>query len=283
MTVAPPDRATGALHNLLEIMRLLRDPDGGCPWDLEQSFETIAPYTLEEAYEVADAISRNDMTALKDELGDLLFQVVFHAQMAAEEGVFDFADVAEGVGEKMRRRHPHVFADATVNTSEAQAHAWEQHKANERTRAAAESGTVASVLDGVAKGLPALSRAVKLQNRAARIGFDWPEAKQILNKVEEEVAELRAELHTRDQDGDTPRRQHRIASELGDVLLAWSNFARHVDVDPESALREANERFENRFREVEKMMMATGSDVGSFTLNEMEDLWTEAKALLNDQ
>jgi MazG family protein len=264
-------------------MRKLRDPNGGCPWDLEQTFETIAPYTLEEAYEVADAISRKDMNALKDELGDLLFQVVFHAQMAAEQGAFDFSDVAEGVSAKMHRRHPHVFDDANVNSAEAQTLAWEQHKADERERAAAEGGKTVSVLDGVALGLPALSRAIKLQNRAARIGFDWPEAKQILDKVEEEVAELRAELSARDQEGESPHRQGRIASELGDVLLAWSNFARHVNVDPEAALRGANGRFESRFRRVEEMMLTSGRDIGSFTLDEMEELWGQAKAQLNDQ
>jgi len=282
MTKPSPDRAANSLHKLLDVMRKLRDPNGGCPWDLEQTFETIAPYTLEEAYEVADAISRKDMNALKDELGDLLFQVVFHAQMAAEQGAFDFADVAEGVSAKMHRRHPHVFDDANVNSAEAQTLAWEQHKADERERAAAESGKTVSVLDGVALGIPALSRAIKLQNRAAHIGFDWPEAKQILDKVEEEVAELRAELSARDQEGESPHRQGRIASELGDVLLAWSNFARHVNVDPEAALRGANGRFESRFRRVEEMMLTSGRDIGSFTLDEMEELWGQAKAQLND-
>jgi nucleoside triphosphate diphosphatase len=275
----PPD---SALEALLDIMRRLRDPDTGCPWDVAQTFETIAPYTLEEAYEVADAIEQDDMTALKDELGDLLFQVVFHTQMAAELGAFDFADVAAGVSEKMHRRHPHVFGDASIADANAQTQAWEQHKADERAIAAEVSGRSASVLDGVARGLPALSRAIKLQNRAARIGFDWPEARQILDKVEEEVAELKAELMALEKNGTSTRQQARIESELGDVLLAWSNFARHTNVDPEAALRGANQRFENRFRRVESLMAETGRDQGTFTLDEMEILWGQAKAELND-
>ena len=267
-------------------MRRLRDPDGGCPWDLEQDFRTIAPYTIEEAFEVADAVERGDLPALKDELGDLLFQVVFHAQMAAEAGAFDFEGVIQGVIDKMVRRHPHVFGSATIDSADAQTEAWERHKEHERAEKAETAGTpemanaASSVLDGVALGLPALTRAIKLQKRAARIGFDWPETLQILDKVEEEVAELRAELEARDRDGDSAHRQTRIAAELGDVLLAWSNFARRLDVDPESSLRAANQRFEQRFRCMEKIMSASGRDPGSFTLDEMEALWTQAKQQL---
>jgi len=275
-----PPRAENALRSLLGIMQQLRDPNGGCPWDIEQNFDTVAPYTLEEAYEVADAIERKDMAALKDELGDLLFQVVFHAQMAFETGAFDFADVVEGVIDKMIRRHPHVFGSSQVESADAQTQAWERHKAEERARSAATEGRTPSVLDGVALGLPALSRAIKLQNRAARIGFDWPETLQILDKVEEEVAELRAELEARDRDGESKHRQDRIASELGDVLLAWSNFARRAKVDPEAALRSANARFEQRFRRIEQVMTESGRDLNSFTLGEMEVLWQQAKAHL---
>lgn len=275
-----PLRAENALRSLLGIMQQLRDPHGGCPWDIEQNFDTIAPYTLEEAYEVADAIERKDMAALKDELGDLLFQVVFHAQMAFENGAFDFADVVEGVIDKMTRRHPHVFGSSKIESAHAQTHAWERHKAEERAKSAESDGRTASVLDGVALGLPALSRAIKLQNRAARIGFDWPETLQILDKVEEEMAELRAELEAPDRDGDSEHRQGRIASELGDVFLAWSNFARRAKVDPEAALRGANARFEQRFRRIEQVMTESGRDLDSFTLAEMEVLWQQAKVHL---
>jgi ATP diphosphatase len=278
-----PRRAEHALASLLDIMRRLRDPDGGCPWDLEQNFRTIAPYTVEEAYEVADAIERGDLPALKDELGDLLFQVVFHAQMGDEASAFDFADVIQGVIDKMVRRHPHVFGEATVDSAGAQTEAWERYKEQERAEKAETSeaeDAAPSVLDGVALGLPALTRAVKLQKRAARIGFDWPETLQILDKVEEEVAELRAELEAFDRDGDSDHRQARIASELGDVLLAWSNFARRLDVDPEGSLRAANQRFEQRFRSMEKAMRTSGRDPGSFTLDEMEELWKQAKEQL---
>lgn len=277
---SPPSRAENALRALLEIMRRLRDPEDGCPWDIEQNFTTIAPYTIEEAYEVADAAEREDMAALKDELGDLLFQVVFHAQMAAEDGAFDFANVAEGVVEKMIRRHPHVFASSKIDGADAQTHAWERHKAEERTQRAADEGRAPSALDGIAQGMPALSRAVKLQNRAARIGFDWPETEQILDKIEEEVAELRVELDARERDGDSERVQQRIASELGDVLLAWSNYARRLKVDPESALRAANNRFEQRFRCMEQIMSEAGRAPDKFSLAEMEELWTQAKKLL---
>ena len=275
------DRANSNVTALLEVMRQLRNPKGGCPWDIEQDFRTIAPYTIEEAYEVADAIDREDLVALKDELGDLLFQVVFHAQMAAEAGAFDFADVVQGVVEKMELRHPHVFGSATIETAEAQTDAWEQHKAEERKQTADASGQTPSVLDGVARGLPALSRAIKLQRRAARIGFDWPETTQILDKIDEEVVELKAELAARDNSGADGHRQARIASEMGDVLLSWSNFARRLDVDPEESLRRANQRFEQRFRHMENAILTSGRSPESYSLDEMEALWVVAKQQLD--
>ncbi len=258
------------IDRLLELMARLRDPEGGCPWDVAQDFATIAPHTIEEAYEVADAIERGDMDALQDELGDLLFQTVFHAQMARERGAFDFDAVAEGITRKMIRRHPHVFADASVDTAEAQTHAWEEHKAQERRAQAEAEGRAPSVLDGVTAGLPALTRAVKLQKRAARVGFDWRSAVEVLAKIDEEVAEVRQELGP-EADRD------RQADELGDLLFAVVNLARHLAIDPEGALRGANAKFERRFRSVEERLAAAGRPVGQATLEEMERAWTLAK------
>src|SRR5215831_14953794 len=228
------------LNQLLAIMARLRDRERGCPWDREQNFSTIAPYTIEEAYEVADAIERGDMPALKDELGDLLFQVVFHARMAEEAGIFDFDDVAAAIADKMERRHPHVFGDAEI-ASAAQTEAWEQHKAAERRDRAQYSADAHSVLDGVALALPALLRAVKIQNRAARVGFDWREACPVFDKIAEEITELRTEL---DHDGD----RERLEEEMGDLLFAVANLARKLELDPEVALRRATAKFEKRFR-----------------------------------
>ncbi|MGE5147878.1 MAG: nucleoside triphosphate pyrophosphohydrolase, partial [Candidatus Eiseniibacteriota bacterium] len=239
---------TAELTRLLDIMARLRDPARGCPWDVEQNFATIAPYTIEEAYEVADAIARADMAALKDELGDLLLQVVFHAQMAREAGQFDFADVAEAIADKMVRRHPHVFGEERVADSAAQTVAWEDRKAAERAEADASGG---GALDGIALALPALLRAAKLGKRAARVGFDWPEAAPVLDKIEEEIGELRAELA-----GTT--RPDGIEQELGDLLFACANLARKLDIDPEAALRGANGRFERRFRAIEARLGARG-------------------------
>jgi len=252
------------IDRLLEVMRRLRDPEGGCPWDVEQTFETIAPYTLEEAYEVADAIARKDWQALREELGDLLLQVVYHAQMARETGLFDFDDVARTVTEKMIRRHPHVFGDARIASAAAQVHAWEEHKARER----AEKGTD-SVLDGIPLALPALVRALKLQQRAARIGFDWLDAASVLEKVDEELHELREEISRGER--------ARLEDEMGDLLFTIVNLARKLDIDPEAALRAANAKFEQRFREMERFARERGLDLSAMGLEDLERLWEEAK------
>ena len=256
---------TAPLDRLLDIMARLRDRDNGCPWDLEQNFATIAPHTLEEAYEVVEAIEAGDLAALKDELGDLLFQIVFYAQMAAERDEFDFAAVAAAITEKMVRRHPHVFGDAEIEDAAAQTRAWEEHKAKER-KARAESG----VLDGVSVALPALTRAVKLQKRAARVGFDWPDAEQVLAKLAEEVAELCAEM------GEQPDRA-RLQDEMGDILFVVANLARKLDIDPETALRQGNRKFERRFRHIEAALARQGRSPAESSLAEMEELWLEAK------
>ncbi|MPY68508.1 MAG: nucleoside triphosphate pyrophosphohydrolase [Alphaproteobacteria bacterium] len=259
----------GGIDALLEIMARLRDPDGGCPWDIEQDFATIVPYTIEEAYEVADAVQRGDMAALKDELGDLLLQVVYHAQMAREADAFAFHDVVEAISAKMVRRHPHVFGTAQVIDAEAQTVAWEDQKARERAKAA-ETGVSASVLDGVARALPALMRAEKLQKRAARNGFDWPEIAPVIEKIEEEIAELRHEIA---EGGDADR----LEDEIGDVIFACVNLARHLGVDPEAALRRSNDKFERRFRFVEQALVKKGKNPSTSTLTEMDALWNAAK------
>ncbi|MBV9018779.1 MAG: nucleoside triphosphate pyrophosphohydrolase [Alphaproteobacteria bacterium] len=254
---------TRPIDRLLAIMARLRDPQQGCPWDREQNFATIAPYTIEEAYEVAEAIERLDMAALKDELGDLLFQVVFHARMAEEAGHFGFDDVAEVIGDKMERRHPHVFGDAEIRSVAAQNEAWEVHKAAERQA----SGEAASVLDGVALALPALLRAAKLSRRAARIGFDWPDADAVIQKIEEELEELEFEI-----DGG----EHAVLEEeMGDLLFASANLARKLDIEPETALRRATAKFERRFRQVEALAKERG--VGP-DIDALEALWQEVKA-----
>ena len=260
------------MARLLEIMAKLRDPNGGCPWDLEQNFKTIAPYTIEEAYEVADAIAQDDMAALEDELGDLLLQVVFHARMAEENGHFDFDAVAKAIADKMIRRHPHVFGEERVASAAAQTLSWEAFKAAERSEKAAEKakdgGRAASVLDGVTLALPGLTRAVKLQRRAARVGFDWPEAAQVLDKIDEELSEIKEEI----RNGGVPER---VEDELGDLLFAVANLARHLGVDPEAALRGTNAKFERRFHEVEQSFEG-GLD--GISLEEMEAAWQAAKA-----
>ena len=259
------------ITELLEVMARLRDPENGCPWDVEQDFATIAPYTIEEAYEVDEAIREGDMAALADELGDLLFQVVFHAQMAAEAQAFDFDDVVASVTQKMIRRHPHVFADGTVDGADGQTRAWEAHKARERHVKAAAGGEVPSVLDGVALAYPALMRAVKLQKRAARVGFDWPDLGPVLQKVDEELAELRSELPA-----GTDRSS--LKEEFGDLLFAMVNLARHLQIDPEEALRGANAKFERRFRSVETSLAQEDRDLQDASLQEMDALWERAKA-----
>jgi nucleoside triphosphate diphosphatase len=258
------------LPRLLDIMARLRDPDHGCPWDREQSFASIAPYTIEEAYEVAEACERADSAALKDELGDLLFQVVFHARMAEEAGLFAFNDVAGTIADKMVRRHPHVFGDAAIATAAAQTTAWEEHKAAERRAKAAASDVPESALDGVGVALPALARAEKLQRRAARVGFDWPDLPPILAKIEEEIAELRHEI-------DTGADQARIVDEVGDLLFAVVNLARRLDADSEQALRGTCRKFERRFRRVEALLAAAGTSTEQASLDEMEAQWRKAK------
>ncbi|MCP5141784.1 MAG: nucleoside triphosphate pyrophosphohydrolase [Gammaproteobacteria bacterium] len=245
-------------------MRRLRDPDGGCPWDQEQSYRTIVPHTLEEAYEVADAIARGDMAELRDELGDLLFQVVFYARLGEEDGHFDFGDVVEAVVDKLVRRHPHVFGDAKVADADAQTVAWEALKAEERaSKGAAERP---SALDGVIHALPALTRAAKLQKRAARVGFDWTDVADVRAKIDEELSELDAE-------SDAQRRHE----EFGDVLFACVNLARHYGLDPEAALRDASGRFETRFRRVEDFAAEAGVDMSASDLATLDALWERAK------
>ena len=254
-----------SIERLLDIMARLRDPEHGCPWDVEQTFETIAPYTIEEAYEVADAIDRMAPDDLKDELGDLLFQVVFHAQMAREMGWFGFADVVDGICSKMERRHPHVFGDEQIADARAQTEAWERHKAAERAT------TDPSALAGVARGLPEWLRALKLQKRAARIGFDWPESSQVLDKMDEEQQELRAAVAA----GEGPER---LQDELGDVLFTALNFARKAGLDAGAAMRHANAKFERRFRQMETRIMDRGETPSDLTLDQLEQEWQAAKA-----
>jgi MazG family protein len=258
------------LDRLLTVMARLRDPAGGCPWDLEQNFATIAPYTIEEAYEVAEAIDRRDMEALKDELGDLLLQVVFHARMAEEDGLFDFDSVAQAISDKMIRRHPHVFGDQSVESAAAQTTAWEDQKAAERLAMAEAEGRIPSVLDGVSIALPGLTRAVKLARRAARVGFDWPDVAGVLAKIEEEAAELRLEI----EDGGAA---DRLEDEIGDLLFSVANLARHVSVEPEAAIRRANRKFEARFHHVEALLKAQGRHPQDADLEELDRLWDEAK------
>ncbi|HWI29435.1 MAG TPA: nucleoside triphosphate pyrophosphohydrolase [Stellaceae bacterium] len=258
-----------AVPRLLDIMARLRDPARGCPWDRVQTFATVAPYTIEEAYEVAEACERGDPAALKDELGDLLFQVVFHARMAEEAGLFAFDDVAAAIAEKMVRRHPHVFGDAVIADAAAQTTAWEEQKAAERRAKATASGESASALDGVGTALPALTRAEKLQRRAARVGFDWPTATPVLDKIAEELGELREAM----AGGDSER----IGDEIGDLLFAVVNLARHAATDPEQALRAACRKFERRFRRVETLLAESGRSVETADLDEMEAEWRRAK------
>jgi nucleoside triphosphate diphosphatase len=252
---------------LLEVMARLRDPEGGCPWDVAQTFETIAPYTIEEAFEVADAIERGDLGALREELGDLLFQVVFHARMAEEQGAFDFGMVAGELAEKMRRRHPHVFGTASVADAHAQTIAWETHKARERAERSE------GALDGVPVNLPALARAQKLGRRAARVGFDWPDAEAVRAKIAEETAELEAAIAARDEAPEA------VDEEFGDLLFTIVNLARHLDVDAEGALRRANLKFERRFRAVETRLAESGRTPEATGSDELERLWDAVKEL----
>ena len=259
------------LPRLLAVMAWLRDRQHGCPWDIDQTFRTIAPYTIEEAYEVADAIERDDMPALKEELGDLLLQVVYHSQIASEAQAFGFDDVAGAIADKMVDRHPHVFGDMDIKTADAQTVSWEARKAAERAAKGASEGTPGA-LDGVALALPALMRAEKIQKRAARVGFDWPTIGPVMDKIEEELHELRVELEAGKVE------QAKVSDELGDVLFAVANLARHCKVDPEVALRATNDKFEKRFRHIERRLAETGRKPADAGLEEMEILWQEAKA-----
>lgn len=258
------------ISRLLDVMARLRDPESGCPWDIEQTFATIAPYTIEEAYEVAEAIAEGDMDGLKEELGDLLLQVVYHARMAEEAGLFDFEAVARTIADKMIHRHPHVFGAETVETAEAQTVAWETRKAAERAHKAAEAGKAPSALDGVPLALPALTRAEKLGKRAARVGFDWAEAAPVIEKIEEEIAELRAEIAA-------AAPPEPLEEELGDLLFSVVNLARHLRIEPEHALRAANRKFERRFRQVERTLADRGRRPDEASLDEMEEAWAAAK------
>ena len=268
-----PDANAPAIERLIAVMAALRDPDGGCPWDLEQTFETIAPYTIEEAYEVAEAISQGDMAALKDELGDLLLQVVYHGRIAEEAGAFDFNDVAAAISEKMVRRHPHVFADTAIDGAAAQTLAWEAQKATERAAKAAADGRQLGALDGVSAAYPALMRAVKLQRRAARVGFDWPQIEPVVDKITEELGEVMAELaDPRNIDRDA------VEAEMGDLLFACVNLARHLEIDPESALRRTNGKFETRFRIIERLLAEElGHGPEAASLEQMEERWQRSK------
>jgi nucleoside triphosphate diphosphatase len=266
------------IARLIEIMAALRTPGTGCPWDLAQDFASIAPYTIEEAYEVADAIARGDLDDLRDELGDLLLQVVFHARMAEEQGAFDFGDVVRGLTDKLLRRHPHVFGDAKGLSAKAVEDLWERIKMQEREqkqrgqkeRAREVEGREAGALAGVAVALPALTRALKLQAKAGKVGFDWNDPRAVLAKIREEADEIEAEL--------AGGASAAARAEVGDLLFAVVNLARHLDAEPEAALRAANLKFERRFAAIERALAARGKSPREATLAEMEDLWTQAKA-----
>jgi MazG family protein len=255
------------IEKLIEVMATLRDPDGGCPWDLQQSFATIAPYTIEEAYEVADAIDRADLDDLRDELGDLLLQVVFHSQMAREQGEFDFGDVVEAISSKMIRRHPHVFGDAARGSAQSQSQAWEAHKREEREASGKQNH---GVLAGVSNGLPALMRAAKLGKRAAGVGFDWVDADGALAKVHEELQEVAEARGAGDADA--------VAEEIGDLLFAVAQYARHLHVDPEEALRRGNRKFATRFGRLEQGLKEEQVDWASQTPDELEARWQIVKS-----
>ena len=268
-------RADGDISGLLAIMARLRDGESGCPWDVQQTFATIAPYTIEEAYEVADAIDRNDLPALKDELGDLLLQVVFHARMAEEQGAFAFRDVVAAISDKMLRRHPHVFAGAAVEDAEAQTRAWDEHKRLERE---ADGHADTSALAGIARGLPEWQRAVKLQHKAAKVGFDWPGPEPVIAKLHEEIEEVRVEFAAVAADPGDGVARDQLEDEIGDLLFVCANIARHARVDVGSALRRANHKFERRFRAMEALATADGVALSALSLEAQDRYWDRAKA-----
>ncbi len=269
-----PDKTKNGISRLIDLMKDLRDPNGGCPWDIEQNFRTIAPYTIEEAYEVAEAIENNDPVSLKDELGDLLLQVVYHAQIAKDEKLFDFEDVAQAITEKMISRHPHVYGDTSHDNVEEQKLAWEELKAKEREKKQGKEED--SVLDGITIGLPAATRAVKLQKRAAKVGFDWPDLSPVIDKIHEEIDELKDVLQSNQQINSSDMHD-RAEDELGDVLFSVVNLARHLEIDPEQALRRTNQKFENRFRTVEKTIKDNGLNIKDTSLEYMENIWISCK------
>jgi nucleoside triphosphate diphosphatase len=260
------------LERLLKIMADLRNPENGCPWDIKQSFDSIAAYTVEEAYEVADAIERKDMEDLKSELGDLLFQVVFHAQMASENDDFDFVDVVSAINDKLVRRHPHVFADDETRDEEKLNSDWEKHKKKERAEKAGGDEIRNSYLDGVASSMPALRWSEKLQKRAAHHGFDWRSIEPVFGKLQEEISELRDEITIEDN-------QQRISDEMGDILFASVNLSRHLGVNPEQALRDSNRKFISRFSVVEQLLEKDGRQMEDCSVDELEEYWKEAKRL----
>ena len=264
-----------SLDQLLRIMAELRNPESGCPWDIQQNFDTIKPYTIEEAYEVADAIERKDMTELRSELGDLLFQVVFHAQMASEQGLFDFNDVVDGINEKLVRRHPHVFADEQVESNEHLAERWEQHKQAEWDNRQEND----SALSGVTSALPALQWSQKLQKRAMRTGFDWPDIEPVFDKLNEEVAELREEIRKKSGHDDN---HERILDEYGDVLFVCANLGMHLKMNAEQAMRYANRKFIGRFTLMEKLIAEDGTSFDDLSLPQMEEYWQKAKGVLKE-
>ena len=270
MTRDPSQPRSSDIAKLLELMRKLRDPANGCPWDVEQTFASIAPYTVEEAYEVAYAIDRNDMESLREELGDLVLQVVFHAQMASESGDFAFGDVVEAICDKLVRRHPHVFGNAGTMSPAAVKESWDAIKQQERRAKQDRQSNGASILDDVPGALPALSRAVKLQARAAEVGFDWPDSRLVIDKLNEEMLELSAELLG-------PAVPERIEEELGDLLFVYANLARHLNVDPEQALRKANGKFIRRFKAIEEALEKSGETLEAASLDTMDALWSAAK------
>lgn len=273
--------ASRDISRLIEIMARLRDPETGCPWDVEQDFSSIAPYTIEEAYEVADAIERDDMVDLKEELGDLLLQPVYHAQLAAEAGHFDFDDVVLGITQKLLRRHPHVFGDEDARKAKSAKHVWERIKAEEAAEKAVERKALgqemsaASILDNVPGGLPALTRAEKLQTKAAKVGFDWPDLQPVMDKIEEEWSELGAEIENRNMDNAA-----KVAEEFGDFLFSVVNLGRHLGIDPEHALRQTNAKFVRRFHHIEGRLSAEKRDIDSASLEEMEAIWQSAKGVV---
>lgn len=268
------------IHKLLEIMTQLRDPDTGCPWDKQQTYRSIVPHTLEEAYEVAEVIEQDRLHDLPDELGDLLFQVVFYAEIARQEGRFEFSDVVNAICEKLIRRHPHVFAEKKISSVEEQNKDWEKHKAQERLsktqqHSATNVDNRSSVLDNINRALPALSQAEKMQRRVSNIGFDWPDISGVIEKVKEELTEVTEEILIEKQS----QQNSRIEEEIGDLLFACVNLARHANVNAEAALRNANRKFETRFRQVEAILTETNSNVADASLNEMDAAWNKIKSL----